>query len=260
MLRRLSRRIARSAIRQAIGLSLDEQVAALFGSSDGLWLDPSDPSTVFQDATGTIPAKPGDPVGLILDKSGNGHHLSHRTATSRPILRQSGGFTYLESDGVDDVLVGDLREPAAGIFMATTYARRSSTTGQDVLSNLNTAISTNTDGQSYLSMNSYAFRAQDENHFMGYNTPPIGTPIVAEGGWSQSLGKGYSADGGQVKGIASGIKVGNNTKLSVCARSNGFNPSDIEVYGVLVICRDPEQIDREIAREWLAHKAGVTLL
>ncbi|WP_286694081.1 hypothetical protein [Spongiibacter sp. UBA1325] len=259
MLRPLFRRVVRGAVRQSVGLSLEEQIAAMFGSSDGFWLDPSDPSTVFQDAAGTIPAKPGDPVGLILDKSGNGTHLSHRTATSRPILRQSGGYTYLESDGVDDVLVGDLREPAAGIFMAITFARRSSNSGLDVLSNLDTAISTNTTGQSYLSMNSYAFRAHDQNYFMGYDTPNVGEPIVAEGGWSPSLGQGYSADGGQIKNTANGVKVGDNRKISVCARSNGFNPSDIEVYGALVICKDPEQIDREIAREWLAQKAGVTL-
>jgi hypothetical protein len=36
---------------------------------DGIWLDPSDPSTLFQDAAGTVPAGVDDPVGLILDKS-----------------------------------------------------------------------------------------------------------------------------------------------------------------------------------------------
>ena len=42
----------------------------LFESGEvGAWYDPSDLTTVFQDAAGTTPATVGDPVGLILDKS-----------------------------------------------------------------------------------------------------------------------------------------------------------------------------------------------
>ena len=38
--------------------------------NQGVWYDPSDKSTLFQDAAGTVPVtKDGDPVGLILDKS-----------------------------------------------------------------------------------------------------------------------------------------------------------------------------------------------
>lgn len=40
---------------------------------EGLWYDPSDISTLFQDVTGRVPVtKSGDPVGLILDKSSEG--------------------------------------------------------------------------------------------------------------------------------------------------------------------------------------------
>lgn len=43
----------------------------LFSSgSQGIWLDPSDLSTMFQGSIGTVPvASPGDPVGLRFDKS-----------------------------------------------------------------------------------------------------------------------------------------------------------------------------------------------
>ncbi|MEO9630954.1 MAG: hypothetical protein ABJG14_11000 [Sulfitobacter sp.] len=45
--------------------------ASLFrDGSQGVWCDPSDLSTMFQDAAGTTPVTaPGDPVGLLLDKS-----------------------------------------------------------------------------------------------------------------------------------------------------------------------------------------------
>lgn len=44
---------------------------ALFADgSVGAWYDPSDHTTLFQDSAGTTPANaPGDPVGLVLDKS-----------------------------------------------------------------------------------------------------------------------------------------------------------------------------------------------
>lgn len=46
-------------------------VAGMFGAGEqGVWYDPSDMSTMFQDAAGTTPVKAvGQPVGLILDKS-----------------------------------------------------------------------------------------------------------------------------------------------------------------------------------------------
>ncbi|WP_417656198.1 phage head spike fiber domain-containing protein [Pseudidiomarina aestuarii] len=50
---------------------LDYTPEALFLQGEqGLWLDPSDISTMYQDAAGSTPVtEPGQPVGLILDKS-----------------------------------------------------------------------------------------------------------------------------------------------------------------------------------------------
>jgi hypothetical protein len=80
--------------------------ATLFAAGEkGYWLDPSDLSTMWQDATGTIAAAVNQPVGRMLDKSGNGYVFTQATSASRPILRQdTAGFYYLEFDGVDDYL------------------------------------------------------------------------------------------------------------------------------------------------------------
>lgn len=50
---------------------LSSMVRSLFSAGEpGVWLDPSDLSTLFQDAAGTVPVTAvGQPVGLILDKS-----------------------------------------------------------------------------------------------------------------------------------------------------------------------------------------------
>lgn len=78
----------------------------LFTASEvGVWFDPSDSTTVWQDSARTTPALKDDPVGAIDDKSGNDDHALQTTADSRPMLRQTaGGHWYLEFDGVDDFL------------------------------------------------------------------------------------------------------------------------------------------------------------
>ncbi|MBA4281096.1 hypothetical protein [Ralstonia sp.] len=72
----------------------------------GGWYDPSDMSTLFQDAAGTTPVTAlGQPVGRINDKSGRGNHLTQTTAASRPLWQQdAAGAFHLAFDGVDDFL------------------------------------------------------------------------------------------------------------------------------------------------------------
>lgn len=81
--------------------------ARLFEAGEiGLWLDPSDISTMFQDAGGTTPVTAvGQPVGRILDKSGRGNHATQADASRKPILQSIGGKLALVFDGVDDNLV-----------------------------------------------------------------------------------------------------------------------------------------------------------
>ena len=79
----------------------------LFSAGEqGVWFDPSDLSTLFQDAAGTVAVTAvGQSVGKMLDKSGRGNHAIQNTSGSRPILRQNAnGKYYLEFDGIDDVL------------------------------------------------------------------------------------------------------------------------------------------------------------
>jgi hypothetical protein len=68
----------------------------LFSASEpGAWDDPSDLSTLFQDAAGTTPVTAVEqPVGRILDKSGRGNHATQSTTTKRPVYsRRYNTFT-----------------------------------------------------------------------------------------------------------------------------------------------------------------------
>jgi hypothetical protein len=62
--------------------------AVLFAAGEqGVWYDPSDLTTLFQDSAGTIPVTAVEqPVGRMLDLSGRGNHATQTTSASRPVL------------------------------------------------------------------------------------------------------------------------------------------------------------------------------
>ena len=96
---------------------------SLFAASEpGIWLDPSDLTTLFQDTAGTQPVTAaGQSVARVNDKSGRGNHVTQATAASRPIYRvDANGRPYLEFDGVDDWLVSPTITP--GIDKAQVFA------------------------------------------------------------------------------------------------------------------------------------------
>lgn len=80
--------------------------SALFSAGEqGIWLDPSDFSTMFQDSAGTTPVTAADQyVGKILDKSGRGNHATQSDNAKRPQLKLADGKYYLQFDGSDDLL------------------------------------------------------------------------------------------------------------------------------------------------------------
>src|SRR4051812_18026911 len=64
-----------------------------------LWLDPSDIASMSQDSAGATPVTAsGQPVGRIMDKSGNGLHFT-ASGAARPTYTVSGGYAYLDFSG-----------------------------------------------------------------------------------------------------------------------------------------------------------------
>lgn len=99
------------ALGVGLSMSLGGKVSflpsSLFAAGiQGVWYDPSDMSTMFQDDAGTTPVTAlGQSVGKILDKSGRGNHATQATASSRPIWQQdASGYYYLGFDGSNDSL------------------------------------------------------------------------------------------------------------------------------------------------------------
>jgi hypothetical protein len=126
---------------------LTQVVRQIVQRDNGAWFDPSDLSTLFQDAAGTIPVTAvGQPVGKMLDKSGNGYHATQSITAYRPALMQDiYGYYYLAFDGIDNYMsLGDVfdvdknglsmiaaatvsggaRHPIAGKSIASIYPGR----------------------------------------------------------------------------------------------------------------------------------------
>lgn len=71
----------------------------VFGEQ-GLWLDPSDITTLFQDSAGTTPVTAaGQSVGLIKDKSGRGNHAIQATGALRPTYVVNSGIAGIQFNG-----------------------------------------------------------------------------------------------------------------------------------------------------------------
>jgi hypothetical protein len=93
--------------------------------SPSAWYDFSDLSTLFQDTAATSPVTAdGQSVARVNDKSGNGRHLTQATAGFRPLYKTSGGLSWLESDGVDDVLKPATQFMTGSATASAVYASR----------------------------------------------------------------------------------------------------------------------------------------
>lgn len=90
--------------------SLETLMLRLFRNGEqGAWIDPSDASTLFQDAAGTTPAGIGDPVRLALDKSGNDNHALAPSDAARPVLGRvpvTGKRNLIPNNRLDGAAVG----------------------------------------------------------------------------------------------------------------------------------------------------------
>jgi hypothetical protein len=80
----------------------------------------ADLSTLFQDAAMTIPVlADGDPVGAVMDVSGNGFHLTQNTASKKPTYKTDGTHYWLDFDGINHVMVAHLTvQPSLAICYA----------------------------------------------------------------------------------------------------------------------------------------------
>ncbi len=138
----------------------------LFAAGEqGVWYDPSDFSTMFQDAAGTIPVTAvGQSVGLIRDKSGRNNNASQSTPGALPVLGQeTTGQYYLTFNGTNTSLVSSSIDFSATDSMSVFAGlQKLSDAASAMLVELSASLVTNAgtfriDAPSSASANNYRF-------------------------------------------------------------------------------------------------------
>ena len=242
----------------------------LFSTGEqGAWYDPSDITTLFQDDAGTVPVTAtGDPVGRMLDKSGNGHHATQATAGSRPIYRNSGGLSWLEFDGVDDFLAtASINFTATDKMSAWAGVTKSSDAAATILFELSANINLNNGAFSITAPNSpaanYAARSkgttlQDliESPFSAPTTNTIF--MTADISGASISGR---VDGAAFGPLLASQGTGNygNYPLYIGRRGGLTLPFTGRIYGLIIRGTLSGASSVLSAESYMATKAGITI-
>ena len=241
------------------------------GGTEGAWFDPSDPSTLFQDSAGTTPVTvSGQPVGLMLDKSGNGNHATQATSSKRPTYTEGSGLSWLAFDGVDDAMATAAIDFTGTDKMSVFAGVRRVDNIPRILSELSVDLNFNI-GSFYL--------LSGKNRFTGFNSLARGS-----GPWAASLEAGISSSppqtavlavthdvsGGfstmRVNGVAgtSGTeneRMGNfgNYPMFIGARNQASLYFKGNIYGLIIPGKMASADEIASTEAYLAAKSGVTL-
>jgi len=104
----------RTSIRSSFGGTLDQLqalITSLFSATEqGAIYIPrpivNGAQALFQDSAGTVPVTAdGDPVGKMVDQSGNGNHAIQTVSGSRLVYRTDGTLHWLEFNGINTSMV-----------------------------------------------------------------------------------------------------------------------------------------------------------
>jgi hypothetical protein len=232
------------------------------GQIAGAWFDPSDLSTMFQSGSRASPGTPvsavNDPVGLILDKSGNQLDLSQATSTKRPTYQVDGnGFGYLQGDGVDDFL-----------FSSTTVSGNNQTVCSGVQCGTGTTMTYvctvgSTDRIGFRSSGVGTNTVQFIFHDGTIATPKSGNdpsgPLVAFGTYDK-VTPATTCRVNAANSTGTGSTTPNATVgTALLAQTNGGSVFNGKFYGLVHVARALSNAERQRVERWLAAKCGVSL-
>ena len=234
------------------------------GGKKGVWYDPSDLSTMFQDAAGTIPVTAnGDPVGLIRDKSGNDSHIVQTVSAARPTYQTDGFLHWLQFDGVDDFLESANLVNYVGNSFYVATAMRSVTRG--VLRFKDASIDEATGESNYLEE-----YMEGGKKLLIQRAPSLGLLSVREQTYpTDSSWVSWQANSSVfTHQIIPNNPVGNSGSASLASSSNakiGIGTSyagykmNGAFYGFVWLSDTITDIERDQTNVYLAKKAGVVL-
>lgn len=247
--------------------------ALLFdGSVKGLWIDPQDRSTLFQDTAGATPVTDlGQSIARINDKSGQGNHFTQGTALSRPQYNwDDQQQEYLYFDGVNDWLsAAAYNWGVDAVTVVAAFTRRQSAVTEELLGISTTPTSAN--GSFVLAPTS-----DTASNNAGFASKGTGTNALARAGSTLVGSTPYvftgigdiSADtclirrnGLQIGTSANDQGTGNygNYPMYLGSRGGASRFYRGELYALFAIGRVLTAPELVYAERWAASKCGVTL-
>lgn len=249
----------------------DGAILALFtGGKQGLIYDPSDLTSLWQDASGTVPVtKSGDPVGLILDKSGNGNHAVQTVSASRPTYQTDGVLSWLQGDGVDDYLDTGIVAWNGSAFFQSSAIRMM---GGEIYSGPfrilreggNPVGTSDNYFEEYSGTNESTLKMLVQRYpratvfYQGHVRPPLGGDHIS---W-QSNGASVKTQvlPNQTNVVDAGFQTlpSGNATLSLFRGYSGHVMRG-RMYGFIWLSATPTDAERNNANAYLAIKSGVTL-
>lgn len=230
------------------------------GGKNGVWYDPSDLSTLWQDSARTIPVtSDGDPVGGMEDKSGNGFHVGQATASARPLYKTDGTLHWLAFDGSNDTL----GITATDVGVATAIIAANMKSSSDWWVGILTGVSDQSTDVDYAFVRQANSGQFDSSQAVGgglANATHFWRNQIATVNISLNSVAVYAIDGtghaATKLSFSTGLRLGLDRGLA--GRYLNGN-----LYGVITVGDTSADIlsesDRNAAEVWLANKAGVTL-
>ena len=218
---------------------------------------------LFQDSAGTVPVTDdGDPVGRMLDQSGNDYHAIQTVSGQRVIYRTDGTLHWLEGDGVDDFL----RNTTVNFVMETSstlVAGRQNVTGVQGIFKAG-SITSESSGLSRTD-NFILFRPSstsainDGNDLPSYNFGvPANTQFVTEI-HHRSTGADFILNAVNVGSLSETIGSVSITNITILSSLPDLQFWDGRFYGAIMRSTEMTAQNKTSSRQYLANLSGVTL-
>lgn len=235
---------------------------ALFANTEkGVFYNPSDLSTLFQDAAGTTPVTAdGQPVGLIKDLSGNNYHASQSALNSRPIYKTDGELHWLYFDGIDDHLVSEYSLQSRQHLMAISFELLKTSAQQGLIECFG-----DKEGDPDFKKGSRLLYSSNNLYYQqGDGTTRFATAVAA------SLGKRVLTGRLNNRNVALGDNGTTTTNTNAgdmayaaktyIGSNNGITktPAKMNFYGALVLARNATNDELSKAKTYLSDMAGIT--
>ena len=251
--------------------ALSTYIKDIFSNGEqGFFYDPNDLSTMYQDAAGTIPVTTaGQPVGLMLDKSGRNNHAFQTVSASRPVLQRNAttGAYYLAFDGVDDFLQSNnIDFTATDKVSLFTGMRRLSDVGVSIIAEFSANSASNTNSFYLVGLPNSAVQFNSRGSGNSATTSsqrfPAPAPLVISsvGDISSKVSKIRANSGGYAVNVGNqGTGNYGNYPLYIGRRGGAALPFNGHIYGLIGIGKlvsDNEIVNIE---KELAKRVGVTL-